>query len=186
MSIALQGQHRNEPGTPNSKDNFDTFGGSLLANLAAGFTLGFAYNEARDGQSDLDPGEPGIRKGDKAAIFGVRYVGDKMYIAANYSKQDQHEDDDLGRFFDGKGLEIFGYYVFDDHWKFDGGYVNLSPSSSHPGEYKLNYGYLGLGYLISSDRPSAVFIEARFDGSKASDGTSLRNSVLALGVNFDF
>ena len=35
--------------------------------------------------------------------------------------------------------------------------------------------------------PSTMKVrEARFDGSKASDGTSLRNSVLALGVNFDF
>jgi predicted porin len=189
MAFALQLQHRNDPENPNQRKSGDTVGGSLLYHGDSGLSAGVAYIEVRDGFNDPETGGPidvTPAEGDESTIFGIRLAKERFLIAGNYSIQKQHEVDNEGNLFDGKGVEIFGYYRFGDHIKLEGGWVNLEPDSGQSGDYRIQHGYVGVGYEFGQIRPSYIWAELRIEGSKAVDGSDLRSSILAAGVSFDF
>jgi hypothetical protein len=184
MRAGFQAQHRDQPDNPNSRNWGDTLGGSLVYQGESGLSAGIAYQEVRDGVEDPEPGLPKI--GDTSTIFGLRYQTEKYYLGGVYSVTEQHETDDLGNFFDGNGVELYGNYLVGKSIKVEGGYVYLKPDSGQAGDYRLNYGYAGLGYLFGGERKGAVWLEYRLDDSQANDGSKLRNNLFAGGVTFDF
>lgn len=184
IRLGLQAQNRNTPDNPNSHDFGDTVGGSLVYQGKSGLSAGIAYQEVRDGVEDPEDGFPTV--GDKATIFGLRYQTEKLYLGGLYSVTDQHETDDLGNFFDGKGVEFYGRYLVRESIKIEGGWVYLNPDSGQAGDYQLNYGYAGVGYLFGQRRKGAVWLEYRLDDSKNNDGSDLRNNLFSGGVTFDF
>ena len=92
--------------------------------------------------------------------------------------------DDQGVYFNGRGVELYSQYDVGPKWSFGGGFNYLWSAGGHPGEYRrLN----GLGSVtFHFNQTLDVNAEIKIEGSRATDGSSLRHSVLAWGVNYYF
>ena len=180
VSVAAQMQSR--ASSPNDRSWVDVWGASTVVGRARGLSLGAAYNEVRDGVPSPTPNQPQL--GDKAAIFGLRYRGDRFYAATTLSISEQHEVDDLGRRFDGKGFELaLRYHATDSLW-LEAGYNDLRPDSDHPGEFRTRF---GVGYVVYNfGAGSRVFGGFKLEDSRNSDGSKRFNSAFATGLNYTF
>jgi predicted porin len=180
VQAALQAQSRTS--SPNDQGWIDTWGASLVLGGARGLRAGAAYNEVRDGVESPNPNQPKL--GDKAALFGLRYRGERFYAAASYAVTEQHEIDDLGRRFDGRGLELALRYDLGSRFWLEAGYNDLEPDSEHPGEYRLRYG-VGIA-VFTFGTGSRVFAGFKLEDSRRSDGSKGPKSAFATGMNLTF
>jgi hypothetical protein len=147
-----------------------------------GFAVGAAYNEVRDGVPTPTINEP--QQGDKATIFGVRFRSDRFYAGSTYSILEQHEVDDLGRRFDGRGFELaLRQYVADRIW-IEGVFNDLSPDDNHPGGYRIRFGAANVVYNFGV--ASRLFAGFKVEGSRKSDRSDLTKSTFAAGLNYTF
>lgn len=180
VSAAVQVQNR--ASSPNDKSWADAWGGSTVINLGHGLGVGAAYNEVRDGVADPTPNEPKL--GDKAAIFAVRYRGGPWYIATSCSILTQHEIDDLGRRYDGRGFEVAFRRTLTDRVWVEAGYNELRPNANHPGDFRVRLGIGNVVYRFGD--ASRTFVGFKIDTSRRSDGTSSSDHVVAAGLNYTF
>jgi predicted porin len=180
VAVALQAQNRSL--TLNDRRWGDAFGGSLILGRLTGFAIGAAYNEVRDGVLVPTVNEPQL--GDQAAIFGARFRNDWFYAGAIYAVLKQHEIDDLGRRFDGKGFEIALRQHFTPRLWIEGAYNDLSPDGEHPGDFRVRFGATNIVYNFSV--ASRLFAGFRLDNSLRSDRTDLTASTFAAGLNYTF
>ena len=180
VGVGLQVQNRTL--TANNRSWGNTFGGSLLLGHRNGFAAGAAYNEVRDGVPNPTVNEPQL--GDKAAIFGARFRGDRFYVGGIYSILKQHEVDDLGRRFDGNGFELAGRRNLAARFWVEAAYNDLSPNSDHLGDFRLRFGAANIVYDWAL--ASRLFFGFRLDDSRNSDRTSSTRSTFALGLNYTF
>jgi len=180
VSLGLQAQNRSI--TERDQNFADTFGGSMLLGVTEGLTLGLAYNEVRDGV-DL-PNANQSKLGDRAAIVALRWNRGPLYAAAAWSAFEQHEVDDLGRFYDGDGLELALIYRFGERWAFEAGFNELRPDRGQAGAFRLRYGLAGM--VLGLDPDSEVFFGLRLEDSRNADGSKGRESALSLGYNYTF
>ena len=180
LSGGLQVQNRSL--TVNDRQWADTYGGSLTVGRQNGFAVGAAYNEVRDGVPTPTINEPQI--GDKATIFGIRFRSDRFYAGSTYSILEQHEVDDLGRRFDGRGFELaLRQHVAERVW-IEGVFNDLSPDDSHPGGYRIRFGAANVVYNFGV--ASRLFAGYKVEGSRRSDRTDLTKSTFAAGLNYTF
>jgi len=180
FAVGLQVQDRTL--TVNDRRWADTFSGSFIYGRRNGFAVGAAYNEVRDGVQNPTPNQ--TQAGDKAGIVGARYRGDQFYVAGIFSILTQHEVDDLGRRFDGNGIELFGRRNLVSRLWLEGGFNDLSPNSDHPGSYRIRFGVANVVYDFSVG--SRVYFGFKLEDSKNSDGSALTNSTFAWGLNYTF
>jgi outer membrane protein N len=180
VSVGLQVQNRAT--SPNDRNWLDTWGGSVIVGQAQGFGAGATYNEVRDGVEN--PNLNQTQLGDKAGLFGARYRNGGWYGAVTYSILKQHEVDDLGRRYDGKGFELALVSDFIGRTRVELIFNNLQPESNHPGDFRLRF--LATNIVYQFDRASRVFAGVKFDGGRASDGTSRPAAVFAGGLRYNF
>jgi outer membrane protein N len=180
FSVAVQMQSRT--GSPNDRAWADAWGASTVIGQADGLSVGAAYNEVRDGIES--PGPNDSQLGDKAGIFGVRYRHTRWYAAVTYSLTEKHEIDDLGRRFDGRGLELALRVPLHDRFWVEGGYNDLQTRRDHPGDFRIRFGVANAVYVFGP--ASRVFAGLKFEGSRNSDGSSRGNSAFGAGLNFTF
>lgn len=180
VSVALQMQSR--ASSPGDRSWIDVWGASGVVGKAQGLSLGAAYNEVRDGVASPNPNQPQL--GDKAAIFGLRYRGDRFYAATTLSISEQHEVDDLRRRFDSKGFELALRYRATDSLWLEAGYNDLRPDSDHPGDFRIRF---GVGYVVYNfGAGSRLFAGFKLEDSRNSDGSERSNSAFATGLNYTF
>ncbi len=180
VSVGLQVQNRAT--SPNDRNWLDTWGGSVLYGRAQGFAAGAAYNEVRDGVEDPNPNQ--AKLGDKAALFGARYRRGGWYGGVIVSILEQHEVDDLGRRYDGKGFELALVRDFTDRWWLEVGFNNLQPDSDHPGDFRVRFGVSNLVYRFGG--ASRAFAGVKFDDGRRSDGSRRPRAVFAGGLRYNF
>ena len=180
FSGALQTQSRAT--SANDRTFADVWGTSGVLEAGRGFSVAAAYNEVRDGVADPGPNESKL--GDKASIFGVRYRTGPWYAATTYSVLKQHEVDDLGRRFDGRGFEVAVRRSFDNGISLDAGYNDLSPDSDHPGQYRVRFGTTN--FIYNFNTASRIFFSFRIDGSRRVDGSDLSYHAIGTGFNYTF
>jgi len=181
VAVGLQVQNRTL--TINDRSWNDTWGGSVVIGKTKGFAVGAAYNKVRDGVEFPTVNESQLN--DQASIFGARFVTDKFYIGGTYAALKQHEVDDLGRRFDGQGIEVAIRQNLTNRLWIEGGYNDLRPESDHPGDFRLKFGAANLVYGFGD--ASRVFFGFKLDGSHASDRRpNFRNSTWAAGMNYTF
>ena len=180
FAVGLQVQNRSL--TLNDRQWADAFGGSLILGERTGFAIGAAYNEVRDGVLLPTPNEP--QRGDQATVFGARFRGDWFYAGAIYSVLKQHEVDDLGRRFDGRGWEIALRQHFTERLWIEGAYNDLRPDSDHPGDFRVQFGAVNVVYNFSI--ASRLFAGFKLENSLRSDRTDLTASTFAAGLNYTF
>ena len=142
--------------------------------------LGLAYNQAEIGSSDQPELQAVGLDGDSTAFAAsTRWYGEGWYISTVYTRLKNMEVTNLGRYFDGRGLEIYGQYEFRDNWWLIGGGNWLQPDKSEveAGEYEVDYYVLGGRYTFESfDR--MVFFEYKHNNSRLVDGTEGDNEVV--------
>lgn len=92
--------------------------------------------------------------------------------------------DDLGRWFDGKGIELALRYELGERFSIEAGYNDLSPYDAHPGNFRIRY---GLGYLVRTfHEVSKIFAGVRVEDSRNSDNTRSSKTSLAGGIYYTF
>lgn len=180
VSGAIQTQNR--AASINDRRFADAWGTSGIVDAGGGVSIGAAYNEVRDGVENPGPNESKL--GDKAAIFGIRFRTQRWYAASIYSILTQHEIDDLGRRFDGRGVEVALRRSFANGVSIDAGYNDLSPDSNHPGEYRVRFGTTNFIYNFST--ASRIFFSFRLEGSRRVDGSDLSYHAVGTGFNYTF
>jgi len=168
--------------TANDRHWADTFSGSLIYGKREGIAVGAAYNEVRDGVPNPTPNETQL--GDKAAVFGARYRGERFYVGGVFSILTQHEVDDLGRRFDGNGFEFVARRNLLPRLWLVGGLNDLSPNADHPGDFRIRFGAVNLVYDFGVG--SRLFVGFKLEDSKNADGTPLTHSTFAGGLNYTF
>ena len=124
-----------------------------------------------------------VKDGDEAAILGAWYERGPVALAATVSLFDDHEIDDLGRFFGGVGVELFGQVDVNDHVRLLGGFNHLQPEDVHPGDYRLTYALAGVAYRYPH---GVAFFETKVEDSRRSDGVRNRRNIYGIGLRFDF
>jgi predicted porin len=180
VSIGLQVQNRAT--SPNDQGWADTWGGAVVVGGREGFAAAAAYNQVRDGVANPNPNQSQL--GDEAAIVGVRYRSGGWYGAMTFSVLTQHEVDDLGRRFDGRGLELALVRDITNRLWLELGFNNLQPDSDHPGRFRVRFGVSNVVYQFGD--ASRVFAGVKFDGGRTSDGTSRPRAVFAGGLRYNF
>lgn len=160
----------------------DTYGFMAGLDVTPSLTVAAAFNRVRDGVDNPEPNQP--KTGDQAFIVGGRWTRGPFQVAADYAASLNHEVDDKGVYFNGRGVELYSQYDVGPKWSFGGGFNYLWSAGGHPGEYRrLN----GLGNVtFHFNQALDVNAEVKIEGSRATDGSSLRHHILAWGVNYYF
>jgi predicted porin len=177
VAIGLQAQFRSR--TDAARRFADSVGGSVVTDILPHFNGGVAFNYVRDGVDEPEPNQP--KRGDQAVVVGARYLRQPLTLAVTYNRSENHEVDDLGRYFDASGTEFYAQYDFTQRWFSWGGYNHLTPRDHSVGDFRLEYFLGGIGYRWRDDR--AVLIEAKFEDSKRSDGSASAKTVVTIGTN---
>jgi predicted porin len=180
FAVALQIQNRSL--TLNDRQWADAFGGSVVLGERNGFAVGAAYNEVRDGVLLPTLNEPQL--GDRATLFGARFRSDWSYAGATYAILKQHEVDDLGRRFDGIGIEVALRQHFTPRLWIEGAYNDLRPDGDHPGDFRVQFGAANIVYNFNV--ASRLFGGFKLENSLRSDRTDLTESTFAAGLNYTF
>jgi hypothetical protein len=92
--------------------------------------------------------------------------------------------DDLGRRYDGTGVEAAFVFDFTDRTWLEMIFNNLQPDSDHPGDFRLRF--LATNVVHQFGGASRVFAGVKFDGGKNSDGSSRPAAVFAGGLRYNF
>jgi predicted porin len=180
VNVGLQVQNRST--SPNDRNWLDTWGGSVVVGKAQGFGFGAAYNEVRDGVENPNPNQ--TQEGDKAGLIGARYRHGGWYGGVIVSFLKQHELDDLGRRYDGTGVEAALVRDFTDRTWVEFVFNNLQPESDHPGDFRLRF--LATNVVYQFGGASRAFVGVKFDGGRNSDGSSRPAAVFAGGLRYNF
>ncbi len=180
LGVALQMQNRSL--TVHDRDWADTYSGSLILGKLNGFAVGTAFNKVRDGVPIPTINEP--QQGDQATIVGARYRGESFYAGTTFAILKQHEIDDLGRRFDGKGFELALRQHFTPRTWIEGAYNDQRPDADHPGDYRLRF--VSSNIVYNFNVASRVFFGFRLDKSRRSDRTPLTDDTFAAGLNYTF
>jgi len=182
FKIAAQIQIRDK--TVNNRPVADTWGLSAIYKLKERVSFGAAFNKTGDGIPDPEDNQP--KKDDESLIVGLRWESkdEKVYYGATYAKFNNHERDDLDRFFDGYGVEIYADQGLGKHWAISGTWNYQEPDDRHPGRYKIDYVSLGANYTLG--KHWKFFAIYKFDDSRKSDGTPLSQDTLGVSVFYNF
>lgn len=180
LKFAFQVQNRQI--SSNARKGADTFGASLIWDLSTGFSLGAAYNEVRDGVPTPDLTQP--KEGDRAFIFGLKYSRGPWYVASAYSRFFNHDKDDRGTWYSGRGAELFVDCQMAPRWHVYGGFNVKEPDSSYDGLYRMRYLDFGFRYVFY--RTSFLFVEMKPEDSRNADGSRGRRSAIGAGIFFYF
>jgi len=181
IAFGMQFQNRNI--SPASQLYLDTYAASLIVTTGFGLKAGIAYNKVRDGIDTALSNQP--KAGDEALIAGLKYSNDRIYLAADVCSFTNHEKDDLGNYFSGMGLEVFGQYRILVKYAVYGGCNFLMPESAElTDKYRLSYVDAGVSYDFG--KASKIFAELKLEDSKNHDGSDRQSSVVGFGMYFNF
>lgn len=180
--VSVGAQVQNRATSRNDQTWLDTWGTAVVVGEGEGFAAGATYNQVRDGVANPNPNQTQL--GDEAALFGVRYRSGGWYGAVTFSILTQHEVDDLGRRFDGHGLELAFVRDITDRVSLEVGFNDLQPDSDHPGQYRVRFGLSNVVYQFGG--ASRVFAGVKIDGGRNSDGTPRPRAVFAGGLRYNF
>lgn len=164
-----------------------SFGASAFLETQKEFGLGIAYNRARVPSSFAGAlTAAGIDGDSEALAMSTRAFGTRWYISLLVTRLENMETTDEGRYFDGKGLEIYGQWQVKDRWWLIGGYNSLDPDAddADAGEFRTRYTVAGARYTFRSFERMAYF-EYRIDNSRLASGAKGKDEI-TIGIRWDF
>ena len=179
VELGLQAQQRRI--SAGDRKWADTWGAMATVEAAKGLRLGAAWNEVRDGVPSPGLNEP--MEGDRAAVFGVTWSKGPFDAALTFSPAWDHNQDDTGASLDTYGWELFTQYGLGKRWNVLGGFNFLYPRGDDASSRsRILDGIFGVSYRFGQEL--LLTTEVRIDGSRKSDGSDLRKSAVAFGMNY--
>ena len=174
------------PGVPDEKFEH-SYGASAWLEGENELGIGIAYNRAVI--PDLQrPGivAAGIDDDASALAIATRAFGDRWYVGVLYSRLENMEATEQGRYYDAQGVELYAQWEFRDSWWLVGGFNGLYAEDEDPdaGEVRTEYTVIGGRYSFDSFH-RMLYFEYRFDNSKLANGLKGKNE-LTFGVRWDF
>ncbi|MBC8487413.1 MAG: porin [Bacteroidetes bacterium] len=188
VNIGLQAQMRTLTG--NDQAFADTYGTTIYFQSKSGFYIGTGFNKVLDGVDNPEPDE--AKKGDQAAVAGICYKKNRLYLACTYSNFKNHEKFDLNDtttiYYSGQGIELYARYIIpgNEKWHISTGFNYMKPYNDieEAGKYDLLCFIIEAGYNFS--KASYAFIATRIDYSKNIDGSKRSPTLFGGGVRFSF
>lgn len=180
LSLGLQAQTRSK--SENDRPWADTIQGALTWRVTDGFKVGVAWHEVRDGVPDPAPDQ--AKEGDQATVVAMAFERPRLYVGMTYADLENHERDDTGTFFSGRGIEVFSRYRLTDRWAVEGVFNDLEPDDSYDGQYRLRYFAGTFSYVYAKN--STIYAGYKADLTRAADGSDVRNDVFGMGINYSF
>ncbi|NEV64978.1 porin [Thiorhodococcus minor] len=160
---------------------------STLLATTKDFSLGVAYHHAEiPEQSNGGLRALGIHGNAEALAIGARWLDDDWYLGTVFARLRNHETTDQGRYFDGRGWELYAQRRLSGRWWGTLGWNWLQPDGGQPlaGDYRLKYGVVGLRYALK-DFERYVYGNLKLESSIDEDGSHLEN-VLTVGLRWNF
>ncbi|NOR86052.1 MAG: porin [Bacteroidales bacterium] len=187
LKAALQFQSRSI--SDSSQRIADTYGGSIQYLTKSGLKAGFAFVVTNDGVMSPNPQQP--KYNDKSYVGSLAYISDKWYLAALFSKFEQHEtvkiNDTTTFFYDGAGAEIYLAYSFGsiNQWKSAMAMNMLWPEKGQGiNQYRMLYFVAELSYTYFE--ASQVFITVKQDFPRNIFGGAHNETIIAMGLRISF
>jgi len=162
-------------------------GASAWLETETEFGIGLAYNRS----VIKDASKPaivaaGIDGDSIAAAVSSRAFGDRWYVSALYARLENMETTELGKYFNGYGLEIYAQWEVINNWWLIGGWNGIDPDDGDPdvGDYRVRYAVVGGRYSFDSFK-RMIYLEYRINEGRLTDGTLLKDEI-TVGVRWDF
>lgn len=151
------------------------------------FSVGIAYSRSILADESLQPvAAAGIDGDAQALALTTRMYGKRWYAALLYSRLENMETTDQGRYFNADGLEFYAQWeVIDKSWLI-GGYNWLEPDTEDPGigKYRVRYAVIGGRHTFRSFE-RMLYAEYRIDDGRSVDGRRSKDE-FTIGVRWDF
>lgn len=162
-------------------------GASAWLETETEFGIGLAYNRSRI-EDITRPGivAAGIDGDAVAAALSTRSFGSRWYVSLVYSTLSNMETTDLGKYFNGYGVEVYGQWEMVDNWWLIGGLNAIEPDQDDPdvGEFRVRYAVVGARYSFDSFK-RMVYVEYRINEGRLTDGSRPKDEV-TVGIRWDF
>lgn len=179
--FGLQIQSRG--GSPRDAGAVDGWGASVMYSGSGGLSGGIAFNKVRDGVPN--PKEGQSKEGDQIVLIGLRVQKERFYLAGTYADFEQHERDDLNRFYDGRGLVLTGFYeLLDEKMWIGAAWDQVVPDREHPGKFEVQFATLSFTYAFR--KHWQIWLLHRFDEGGFSDGTPSSDDTTVVSLHFTF
>ena len=173
------------PFAPSEKYDY-SYGISAFLETDDEYALGIAYNRASVPVGRMAIQDVGIDGDATALAIATRMYGNRWYAGLLVSRLDNMHTTDQGRYFNGKGAELYAQWEFREKWWLIGGANVVEPDSEDPdaGMYRVRYAVLGGRYSFDSFK-RMVYVEYRIDEGRRFDGQRNKDE-LTIGVRWDF
>ena len=159
---------------------------ALFSKHATKYGVGLAYNRAAI--PDLPEAQlsaTGIDGDATALAVSTRAFGDRWYASLLYTRLENMEVTNEGKYFNGQGLELYGQWEFRKNWWLIGGLNWLEPDDdADAGAYRVKYAVIGGRYSLRSFE-RMLYVEYRIDDGLLVDGTPGKDEI-TFGIRWDF
>jgi len=145
------------------------------------FGAAFNYSPLESLTEELE--NVGLAGNEQAFLLGAMYKAEPFYFAFNYVQHRNHDTDDLLRYYDAEGFEIYARVTLAKRWRAFGGINYLTPTRRpFGGASNLRFGIIGVERSLFDDTFwHSVYSEFILDESRRSDGTLYPNAFV-VGV----
>ena len=164
-------------------------GGSLVYEWDWGLGLGAGVNHAPVQKARVAFGSSGIDGPAQAWIVGLKVHRGPVYLAGTYVEHRNHDTDDEGRYFDGRGVELLLRYAWTERFRVSAGLNHMETFRRRPGsQYDIRTGLFSLEYSFRDPKfRNVLYAQVLIEGSHQADGTPYSNVYVVGGrYSFDF
>ena len=187
LGLALQ--YQNETEIPQTIRTYDGgIGAKLNYEFSEQWSAGAAYNHAAIDDLTFDLEDAGLNGDATAAIAGVQYTHEPIYVAATYASHKNTETTNELKYIDADGFELYSRYAFGKRWRAIGGVNVLTPDKKdvNAGSYKIRNLILGFQYTYGDITfGDMVYFECELRDGRQVDGTPSENAY-TVGVRYSF
>jgi predicted porin len=162
-------------------------GGSLIYEWDWGFEVGAAFNYAPVNEITEELEAIGIDGPARAVVAGFKLQTGPVYLGANYVEHRNHDTDDVGNYFDGRGGEFLLRFSWHDRYRLSAGINYLEAFGRDKGLlYDIRVALFSLEYSFHDPTfQNVVYAQVLIDESNDSLGNPYPN-VYVVGVRYSF
>ena len=130
----------------------------------------------------------GLTGDSQAAVLGVQYSHQPIYIATTIARHKNQETTNEGKYINANGWELYGRYQINKRIRAVAGANYLDPDKNDPdaGQYKIRAGILGMQYTYRDIKiGDIIYFEMELRGGRQVDGARSENAY-TLGFRYSF
>ena len=188
LTLGLQLQNNGNIPLADSQKYNGAGGASLSYEFSPEWSAAAAYNHSVIKELDQELRDLGLTGDSQAAVLGVQYFHDAIYIATTFARHKNHETTNEGKYIDANGWELYGRYQINKRIRAVAGANYLDPDKNDPdaGQYKIRAGILGMQYTYRDIKiGDIIYFEMELRGGRQVDGARSENAY-TLGFRYSF